>query len=106
MRLITFAFLFIGQLAYAANQNDEYMIYGNESCGKYLNATYQEKIYFDGWLKGFLSAYNQYEHVEANITYSTDFDSIDIWLYKYCQENPLDSHYQATQALIDALKSI
>lgn len=105
MRLLFIVGLLTSQLAYAANQEGEYTISGTESCGKFLSANYQEKVYFDGWLKGFLSAYNQYEHDGVNIAFSTDFESIDIWLHQYCQENPLNRHYQAVQALIDTLKS-
>ena len=105
IKSLVISLIIISQHSIAANPDDEYVVIGQESCGKYLKSDKQTKLYFKGWLNGFLSAYNQYQYSGINVAASVDSESIDIWLVKYCQENPLSSYYQASQSLIKELES-
>jgi hypothetical protein len=77
--------------------------HGNQSCGSWLQARRSESwpaLVQQGWLSGYVTAFNNYASRNGNISAGTDVDGLFAWVDNYCQSHPLDSLFGAGGALI------
>jgi hypothetical protein len=92
--------------------------WGTHSCGKYLAAVHghppgagigfndrqrgqfsDDHTLYMGWLGGFLSATNWFVMDEPN-GIKTDSAAIDVWIRKWCEQNPTKSLAEAASAFV------
>lgn len=114
MKLLLFAvalLLPIGCFATDRNLNYKpYVLKGYASCGKYLEARAKCKKgncmkanYFNQWLDGYLTAFDEVEPNTVDIAAGQDLYSLDLWLENYCKRHPLKPIYDATKQLVITL---
>jgi hypothetical protein len=90
---------------------------GNHSCGKYLAAVYghppgtgktikhpqgqyfDEHVRYMDWLAGFLTAANLFGR-DGGIDIRSDAAAIDVWMRKWCEQNPTKSVVEAAWAFV------
>jgi hypothetical protein len=53
------------------------------------------------WMDGFITAYNSFVHPSGNVFASSDYEEINAWLDRYCQQDPTKHVYAAVLALIE-----
>jgi hypothetical protein len=91
---------------------------GSNSCGKYLAAVqghrpgtgigfndrwrgqfYDDHYLYMAWLAGFLTATNLWVTNEPN-SIRSDQSAIDVWLRKWCEQNPTKTLVEAASAFV------
>jgi hypothetical protein len=91
--------------------------FGNDSCGKYLAATEgrgpsmsytlqnplgeftdRSALYYQ-WIQGFLTGINITNWGKAP-QMNVDMEGVDLWIRKYCRENPTDNITLAVKAFV------
>jgi len=80
--------------ATARDMDNKYSAQGDKSCGQWVNFRNGggwEHAAVIGWIAGYIAAYNRQTPDVYNITGSTDFDNVLLWMDKYCRENPLSN---------------
>jgi len=82
-----------------------YFATGSKSCGIYVKE-YEEKDINAAvnlmWLKGYISGHNYSDN--KNLGSNLDSESMSLWVYIYCKENPLEHTPVAAAALITELE--
>ena len=107
-------------LSYAPTAGYAQRVYeaGNDSCGKYLAAVhghapgkgtgfkdrwrgqfYDDHFRYMAWLGGFFSAMNWLVLDEPN-GIKTDNAAIDVWIRKWCEQNPTKTLLDAASAFV------
>jgi hypothetical protein len=95
---------------------------GNDSCGKYIVATSDSspgsgkaiqnldgKMYFDQsnlyaqWVQGFLTGINVTDF-SGSKQIEIDYTGVQLWISKWCQENPASSLVEAVSAFARSQK--
>lgn len=82
---------------------------GTDTCGKWTE--HQPKLDIEaiaelGWLSGFLTGYNAFDHnPSGNITAGIDGDGVSAWLTGYCTTHPLDRLSVAAIELVAVLRA-
>ena len=91
-----------------------FMAYGPgvKSCGNYVkvmegyrlgnSSDKAERVKFFSWFLGFASARSFFWRIDA--LYGKDFDTVEVWLEKYCREHPLDDFLGASWNLLMELE--
>jgi len=87
----------------AADKNEEYGTYGI-TCGAWVEARKElesgkENVFLNAlggdilqlWFAGYVTAFNSHVDDVYDILGSTDWVSVNLWMDKYCQENPLSN---------------
>lgn len=78
--------------------------FGAESCGTYVeNRRVPDKLYDSQiftWLSGYVSAYNRYSG-KSQVKRALNYDSVLVYLDKYCREHPISSISIGIDELID-----
>jgi len=92
--------------ATAADKDGQYSTQASASCGQW--AKYREEggwryTATQGWIMGYISAYNEKKSDVYDILGKNDPDSIWLWMNKYCQENPLSDVPEGMMILTDEL---
>jgi hypothetical protein len=88
----------------AADASGRYMIFshGVTSCGRFLSEENELiKSGYDGWLAGYLSAFNVQTPGVNNILEGTDLDGAIAWVKNYCQQFPTDAFKTAASKLTE-----
>jgi hypothetical protein len=116
---VTVAALILSYAPTASYAQEAYVsALGQHSCGQYLAAVHghapgkgyvinhpQQGRYYDdhgrymGWLEGFFTATNWWVTYDANGIQS-DNAAIDVWIRKWCEQNPTKSLAQAAAAFV------
>jgi len=90
---------------------------GQRSCGQFLAAGgeapigtvlqkgqyYGEQIRFNEWMMGFVSGFNAAYEGDVTSQIRVDLASLDVWLRKWCNENPTKAISQAAVAFRDQM---
>jgi hypothetical protein len=119
MRYIVAAVIATLILSYAATADAQgrYFVYGlgTHSCGKYLAAVHghppgvgkvinhpegrysDDHVRYLAWLEGFFTATNLWVTHEPN-GIESDTSAIDVWIRKWCEQNPTKSLSEAASA--------
>ncbi len=73
---------------------------GTTSCGYYLQkkATQPFTVGYEAWTTGYLSAMAQQLQIKDFLS-GTDLDGAMVWIDNYCQQNPVESFYDANYKL-------
>lgn len=114
MKLIMFMvalLLPVGCLATDRNLHYKpYVLKGYASCGSFIAARDKCKKgncarvnYFNQWLDGYLTAFNEVEPNTVDIASGQDLYSLDLWLENYCKKHPLKRIYDAAKQLVITL---
>ena len=91
--------------AFAADKSGAYSVLGEGtmSCGTLVqsvhNAENTDKVIIGSWVNGYLTAINQFKYKRINVAQGTDREARELWIYNYCQKNPLDNLATATSSL-------
>lgn len=114
--LVTFGLLGSVTEARARDAKGISYILGSSTCGEYLDAYSRTTLTFKGyygpygawfafgWINGYLSGYNQYvDNGKQNIIAKMTQNGTRRWIASWCQDNPSNSVYEATKALIKKL---
>lgn len=102
--------LLLSAPAFAYDSDGSFHIYslGNSSCGEVVEEYQKDswgKLNNSIWVGGYLTAINQ--HVNngiGDIAKGADPSARDLWIYNYCQDNPLDNLKDAAYSLYRALQ--
>jgi hypothetical protein len=94
-------------------QSSSQMIFGEgtETCGTWIlerppgRRPTRDGVAFLSWVLGYLSASNVSQSSGLDFLKQTNSAGILAWMDRYCQENPLDRIYLATQNLQQELVS-
>jgi hypothetical protein len=118
--IVTVAALILSYGTTASYAQERIYVYdpGNHSCGKYLAAVHghppgtaktinypQDGRFSDdhslymAWLGGFFSATNYWVTNEPN-TIQSDKSAIDVWIRKWCEQNPTKPLIEAASAFV------
>jgi hypothetical protein len=80
---------------------------GSSSCGTFVNAVNKSGPYAEddrhgmmSWALGYLTHYNLVTPNVYDIMSGRDAAAIQLWLFNYCQQHPLDQFAIAVDALI------
>jgi len=79
-----------------------YTTLGVRSCGTYIQDRQAHGVGYvieQGWVGGYISAYNRLMPDTVNILGGTDLDSVMLWLANYCNAHPLEDLADAMVAL-------
>src|SRR5665213_1615630 len=78
--------------------------WGQDSCGKYVQADEREKQMYLSWALGFISGANTRD-IGAGRMGGRGWDEagITVWMQNYCTQNPLTPFVSAAEALRTAL---
>jgi len=90
----------------AADKDGYYWGQGTISCGEWVKHRKEHdftSIAFEYWIIGYISAYNYVKPDVYNIMGSADVVSIELWMDKYCQENPLGRLSKGMERLTNEL---
>jgi len=77
---------------------------GTKSCGSVVEAHEEDdwgKRINSEWVNGYITSYNNYEHTGQDVAKGIGAAAIDLWIYNYCKENPLDNLQDATRELVN-----
>ncbi len=77
---------------------------GTKSCGTIAKDHEEDrwsKVIDSAWVNGYITSYNNYEHTGEDVAKGIDAAAIDLWIYNYCKENPLDNLHDATRELVN-----
>jgi len=88
--------------ATARDKDDMYWVQGAISCGEWVKFRKEdswEATATKAWIAGYITAYNLHRPDVYNILGSTDLESVNLWMDKYCQENPLSHLAKGMRAL-------
>ena len=105
--------LFSGE-AVGANKEGGFAVYGSHTCGEYsdayANATLTGKNGFkgrhnwwqiDGWIDGYLTAYNQLKkNMIRDVIVEMSANDSRRWMASWCRDNPSDMFLNAIDRLI------
>jgi hypothetical protein len=58
-----------------------------------------------GWVLGYVTAYNEYLASDGNVAAGADSDAIAAWIDTYCAAHPLDDLAHAARALVEDLRA-
>ncbi|SKA94212.1 hypothetical protein SAMN02745130_03629 [Thiothrix eikelboomii] len=97
--------LFILVIFFAVGNAQAYTAKGGQSCGVYVDDFDKdgwEKVANAGWLAGVLTGYNI--ATNSDVGKGMDSQSVVLYVYNYCQRNPLKSTVDAAVELIWNLK--
>jgi len=90
--------------AIAADKDGFVVAMGDITCEEWVSVRKKNSyIYEEGWIAGYMSAYNLLTPEVINILGNTDMDSIYLWVDNYCQEKPLSSLFGAMRILTQEL---
>jgi hypothetical protein len=90
--------------AYAAQPLALILSWGQDSCGKYVQAEKQEKQMYLSWVLGFISGANTRDTGAGRMGgHGWDEAGVTAWLQNYCTQNPLTPFVSAAEALRTAL---
>ena len=90
----------------ASDKNGSYWSISIISCGDWHEERNKDSIggtFYQGWLIGYLSHYNQSTDDTYNILGTTDMKSVYLWIDKYCTANPLNNLDSAIYELTEEL---
>ncbi len=86
---------------------------GNRTCATYVDKynykdsgktiDYATFEFFSSWVTGFITGYNL--KYNTNLGKKTETSELDLWIYSYCLENPLDKVSTAADALTIELET-
>jgi hypothetical protein len=88
--------------------NDLVHIYSFQdySCGAWFKSekTPEYRYQYEFWFRGFISGYN---HANKNFEVATmpDMDTFNLYVDKYCRENPLNPFFSAAIKFIEETKT-
>ena len=113
---VIFLLCLVPTIVLAHKDNKAYILGGYFSCGQYVIA-YERDTYKDGerftsdelrrqvtWLKGFFSAYNlKVNNNKKNVLQGSDWASVLLWYYNFCNADPLNNTFKATMEFLRAL---
>ena len=113
---VIFLLCLVPTMVLAHKDNKAYILGGYLSCGQYVIA-YERDTYKDGerftsdelrrqvtWLKGFFSAYNlKVNNNKKNVLQGSDWASVLLWYYNFCNADPLNNTFKATMEFLRAL---
>jgi len=102
---------------WAKGKNGSYNLYGNESCGYYLDAYSRSTLTgrgtqngphdawsVFGWIAGYLSAYNELtNNGKKSILGSMTSNDARRWIAAWCRDSPSKKVWDAVDALIGKL---
>jgi len=86
----------------AADKDKKFWVQGPVSCGGWISARKEDGIMataYEFWIIGYITAFNAQQPDVYNILGSTDIDSIEYWMDKYCRENPISYVHSGMQVL-------
>jgi hypothetical protein len=93
---------------YGADRKGAYRLYGSRTCSEYLQAKQEGNpvggVAVDGWVAGYISAYNSIAPDTFNIMGGSDLGGALLWLKNYCEKQPLSELGEAMQLLIKELQ--
>ncbi|MDR3446657.1 hypothetical protein [Dyella sp.] len=105
-----FIALVIGTLAISGlARADELVVAGagTMSCGKYVAASVDKALasVLGSWAQGYLSGLNMLEHDGRGKPFRAlpDYETIDLYIVKYCRDHPLSYPYVGAQDMFEAL---
>lgn len=95
---------------HAADSQRHYVVlgHGGDSCGQW---THERRLQSDSsasmgtWIVGYITAYNYHVWKGKNVASETDAPGMFAWIDTYCAANPIKGLVDATEALVDALKT-
>ncbi len=90
----------------AEDKDGRYYVEGPITCGKWVEFRKEdswEATTYRAWIAGYITAYNKQTPNVFHIMGSTDLESVELWMEKYCQENPLKDLSNGMRALTDEL---
>ena len=82
--------------------------FGTKSCGVVVEAYPKNglgKLNHGVWVEGYLTAINELLYHDVNVAQGTDPSARDLWIYNYCQKNPLNTLGNAAYFLYLELRS-
>lgn len=90
-------------------ESAEVMVWGAgaTSCGEFLKVTEthpRNEAVFGQWLHGYLTAFNVTNKRVVDHAAGIDRPGLMAWITKYCKDKPLDTFFEATQALVQHLE--
>jgi hypothetical protein len=80
---------------------------GSQACGKWLLDRAENKIPAvaeESWVTGYVTAFNNYASETGNVSAGANITALSVWIDDYCKAHPLDSLFQASNALIKELQ--
>ena len=98
--ILTIALLLISSSSTAGPK-----VHGNKACGIYIeqyDARGVNKAINTMWLKGYLTGRNYADDGQRGKDF--DDDSMSLWVYNYCKENPLENTSAAAKGLAAKLE--
>jgi hypothetical protein len=99
----------------AVDENGFYEYVGDVSCGGWIlerravinefvnSRNYTNMLTIEGWISGYLTAYNAQTPGVYDIQGDTDMESISLWMDNYCLEHPLNKPAQGMEILTETL---
>ena len=91
-----------------ASEKNPVMVWGagNVSCGQFVKVIGSnpgnERV-FGQWLHRFISGLNEADRTTVDYAAGLDRDALMTWVTNYCRNNPLDSFYGASRALVNEM---
>ena len=103
---IFLTFILLISSSYSETKNTFYMHnFDDSSCGAWTqsNNNPQLRHIYIQWFRGFLSGYN-YGDEKYTINSKLNYDTISLYIDKFCRENPLRLFTSATIPLVKELR--
>lgn len=104
-RLLLLVLMGAMPLAFGADSQGTYKVYGAASCGDYVDERAKrdssKQIHYSQtrfWVAGWITAYNSLAQDTNDIMGNADMPSVLLWLEGYCKANPLEHLSDAMQA--------
>jgi hypothetical protein len=83
--------------AWSADKDGSYL-YSGPTCGQFVAAEGVNKFHWGWWMNGYLTAYNALTPDTVSILGSSDLQSAQLWMEKWCRANPLRT---ATEGMLE-----
>lgn len=98
------AFSLFGQIARADDGAFRVLSTGNKTCGSFVKGDVQTKELDLAWAIGFVSGANwRSSGAQRRVGELWEHNACLVWLENYCSKSPLDTFFQATVGLRNAL---
>ena len=101
------ASLLVFSTAQIAAQEQAVLGQGNVSCCTWLEDRSSDsgQMARVAWVLGYITAFNQYGFKpEGDVSGGKSTEQITVWIDNHCKQNPADTVYRASAALVDEIR--
>jgi len=106
-KILGIALLALSLSSGAVDGDGKYRAVGNATCAKFIEwrkENSSQRVQMVAWMAGYITSYNRWNDDTYQILGSGDLESVELWMVKYCNDNPMSSTAHGIESLMLELR--